>query len=280
MQKTHSIVDIIKEINRTVHAGDEAFYRVPGRREEVAQFLFLLELAGEEELVCRFVSDDFSTARLSARVASMASTEYRTLIDKIQRSAHSNLSPALTVELTGPVVLYATIIDTLTEGQIRSLGLAFLIITLLMGLYMRSLRIGLISMIPNLFPVLFVLGVMGWAGISLNVVTVMIASIALGIAVDDTIHYLARYRIESNKTGDRVEAMRRTMLHTGKAIVFTSVVMAGGFWVICFSDFRPNIYLGLLTGVAMIAALLGDLLLLPICVQLFGPKEIESRSQC
>ena len=174
------------------------------------------------------------------------------------------------MELTGTVVLYAMIIDTLTKGQIRSLGLAFLIITLLMGLYMRSLRIGLISMIPNLFPVLFVLGVMGWTGISLNIVTVMISSIALGIAVDDTIHYLARYRVEWGKTGDRLQAMRRTMLHTGRAIVFTSVVMAGGFWVICLSDFRPNIYLGLLTGVAMIAALLGDLLLLPICVQIFG----------
>ena len=107
----------------------------------------------------------------------------------------------------------------------------------------------------------------------MNVVTVMISSIALGISVDDTIHYLARYRVESRKTGDRLQAMRRTMLHTGKAIVFTSVVMAGGFWVICLSDFRPNIYLGLLTGVSMIAALLGDLLLLPICVQLFGPQK-------
>lgn len=273
VQKTHSVADLVKEINQTVHAGDEAFYQVPGRREQVAQYLLLLELAGEQELVSRFVNDDFSTARLSARVASMTSTDYRALIDKIQSSAPSHISPGLTMELTGTVVLYAKIIDTLTRGQIRSLGLAFLIITFLMILYMRSLRIGLISMIPNLFPVLFVLGVMGWAGISLNIVTVMISSIALGIAVDDTIHYLARHRTESRKTGDRLEAMRRTMSHTGRAIVFTSVVMAGGFWVICLSDFRPNIYLGLLTGVAMVAALVGDLLLLPICMQVLGPRK-------
>jgi predicted RND superfamily exporter protein len=203
----------------------------------------------------------------------MTSGEYRLLLAEIQAAAASQVSPDRTVRLTGTVVLYATIVDTLTKGQIRSLGLAFLVITLMMTLYLRSVRIGLISMIPNLFPVLVVLGVMGWSGIPLNIVTVMISSIALGIAVDDTIHYLARYRAESAASGDRQEAMRRTMLHTGRAILFTSVVMAGGFWVICLSDFRPNIYLGLLTGVAMVAALLGDLLLLPVCMQLFGPRK-------
>jgi predicted RND superfamily exporter protein len=104
----------------------------------------------------------------------------------------------------------------------------------------------------------------------------MISSIALGIAVDDTIHYLARYRKELKGTGDRSQAMRSTMLHTGRAIFFTSIVMAGGFWVICMSDFRPNIYLGLLTGVSMVAALLGDLLLLPICVEIFGSRKQTS----
>lgn len=273
VQKTHSVAELVKEINQVVHAGKDAFYRVPDRREHIAQYLLLLEVSGEQELVSRFVNDDLSTARLSARVASMTTADYRALLDKIRTAAASHISPHRTVQLTGTVVLYATVVDTLTKGQIRSLGLAFLVITFMMTLYLRSIRIGLISMIPNLFPVLFVLGVMGWGGIPLNVVTVMISSIALGIAVDDTIHYLARYRSESRKTGDRVEAMRRTMFHTGRAIVFTSVVMAGGFWIICMSDFRPNIYLGLLTGVAMIAALLGDLLLLPICLHLFGSKK-------
>jgi hydrophobe/amphiphile efflux-3 (HAE3) family protein len=273
VQKTHSLADLVKEINQVLHAGDEAFYSVPGRREQIAQYLLLLEMSGEQDLVSRFVNDDFSKARLSARVASMTSADYRLLLDRIQACAASHISPDRTVQLTGTVVLYATIVDTLTKGQIRSLGLAFLLITLMMSLYLRSVRIGLISMIPNLFPVLLVLGVMGWTGITLNIVTVMISSIALGIAVDDTIHYLARYRIELRGTGDRLQAMRRTMLHTGRAIFFTSVVMAGGFWVICLSDFRPNIYLGLLTGVAMISALLANLLLLPICVQLFGSRK-------
>ncbi len=276
VQKAHSLAEVVKEINQVFHAGDDAFYRVPDRREQIAQYLLLLEVAGEQELVSRFVSDDFSSARLSARVASMTSADYRLLLDRIRNAAAAHTAPDRTVELTGTVVLYATIVDTLTKGQIRSLGLAFLVITLMMTLYLRSIRIGLISMIPNLFPVLFVLGVMGWTGIPLNVVTVMISSIALGIAVDDTVHYLARYRAESLETDDRLEAMRKTLFHTGRAILFTSVVMAGGFWVICLSDFRPNIYLGLLTGVAMIAALLGDLLLLPICVHLFGSENASS----
>jgi len=128
---------------------------------------------------------------------------------------------------------------------------------------------GLISMIPNLFPILLILGLMGWTGITLNIVTIMISSIALGMAVDDTIHYLARFRKEREITDDITTAMRQTMLHTGRAIVFTSLILTGGFWVICLSSFRPNIYLGLLTSAAMISALLGDLLLLPICLQIF-----------
>jgi hydrophobe/amphiphile efflux-3 (HAE3) family protein len=276
VQKTHSMADLVKEINQVFHAGDAAFYRIPDRREQIAQYLLLLEVSGEQELVSRFVNDDFSSARLSARVASMTSADYRLLLDRVQACAASHISPDRTARLTGTVVLYATIVDTLTKGQIRSLGLAFLLITLMMSLYLRSIRIGLISMIPNLFPVLLVLGVMGWTGITLNIVTVMISSIALGIAVDDTIHYLARYRKELKGTGDRSQAMRSTMLHTGRAIFFTSIVMAGGFWVICMSDFRPNIYLGLLTGVSMVAALLGDLLLLPICVEIFGSRKQTS----
>ena len=97
----------------------------------------------------------------------------------------------------------------------------------------------------------------------------MLSCIALGIAVDDTIHYLSRYQAEYRVDGDRTGAMRRTLMSTGRAIVFTSVVIAGGGWILVFSSFRPNAHFGILTGVTMVSAPLADLLIAPLCVRFF-----------
>jgi len=135
-------------------------------------------------------------------------------------------------------------------------------------IHLRSFKIALLSMIPNMFPIIITLGIMGYMEISLNVATVMIACIALGIAVDDTIHYLSRYGSELRQGKSLEKAMSKTIMGAGRGMVFTSLVITGGFFVLCFSSFEINKAFGILTGITMITAVFADLLLLPVLIRI------------
>ena len=140
-----------------------------------------------------------------------------------------------------------------------------------MTILFRSFKIGIISMIPNLTPILLTLGFMGILGIKLNFVTSAFACVSLGLAVDDTIHFLARYKKEIRKDGDHVKAMFRTFEVTGKAIIFTSIIFAAGFCIFLFSGFKVTQNFGILVGFTVISALFADLILLPSLLLLFKP---------
>jgi len=140
-----------------------------------------------------------------------------------------------------------------------------------MSALFRSVRLGLLSMVPNLIPILATLGLMGWAGIDINTATAVISCVAIGIAVDDTIHFLNRYRKEFRAGKGEARAAQDTLVSTGRALVFTSVVLSLGFFVLVFSNFRPLVYFGLLTGVTMVSALAGDLVLLPVLLVAVRP---------
>ncbi len=142
-----------------------------------------------------------------------------------------------------------------------------------MMVLLRSLRIGLLSMIPNVIPLLVTLGFMGWVGIPLRTSTALIFSVALGVAVNDTIHFVTRFREELFRTGDRAEAVRLTLLSTGRAIMFTSILLIAGFGTMMTTRFVGIFQMGVLGAVTLFAALLGDLLLLPICLVIFRPWE-------
>ncbi len=265
----HSLTEFIKETNKVMHEGNDDFYALPADRPTVAQYLLLLSMTGKADFLDSFVSFDFSGARVSARIHSMSSAEHLALLDRVETFAAQNLDPRLHLTTTGVIKLYATTVHALVNSQLRSLFFSFAIIALMIILHLRSLRIGLLAMIPNLLPILMTLGIMGWLNISLNVATVMISCIALGIAVDDTIHFLTRYRREIRLDGEVDSAIHRTMLSSGRAIVFTSLIIAAGYAVIIFSSFRPNRYFGLLTAVTMLAALIADLIVLPFLVKTF-----------
>jgi len=140
-----------------------------------------------------------------------------------------------------------------------------------MMVLLRSLRIGLLSMIPNLIPLLVTFGFMGWVGIPLRTSTALIFSVALGVAVNDTIHFVTRFREELFARGDRVEAVRATLLSTGRAIIFTSILMIFGFATMMTTRFVGIFQMGVLGAVTLSAALIGDLLLLPVCLVIFKP---------
>ena len=269
VSKSFSVLDLIKEFNRAMNDGDDAFYRIPETRQLVAGYLFLFSMTGRPDLLDAFINYDESYTRISARVEAIGSAEQLRILREIDRWAQANLDPRLQMETTGVVKLYATITDALVRGQVRSLLIATLVIAVLMIAFLRSWKIGLVSMLPNLLPILTTMGFLGLFGFTLNVATVMIACIALGIAVDDTIHYLARYRkeLDAADDGEIQPAMRRTLRHTGRAILFTSIVIAGGFSIFVFSQFVPNQTFGVAVAATMATAILADLLMLPLLVR-------------
>jgi len=178
------------------------------------------------------------------------------------------------VRLAGLLLLYNNMLQSLFSSQILTLGAVVVALMLMFLMLFRSLKISLIAIFPNLLSVGTVLGFMGWAGIPLDMMTITIAAISVGIAVDDTIHYIDRFKYEYLKDGDYMASMHRSHLSTGFAMYYTSITIIIGFSILIFSNFIPTIYFGLLTGLAMIIALLAALTLLPrliILVRPFGP---------
>jgi len=141
----------------------------------------------------------------------------------------------------------------------------------------RSLKVGLVSMVPNVIPLVFTMGFMGLAGITLRTSTLIIFAISLGIAVDDTIHYITRFREELLRTGDYTAAMRNTLRSAGRAIVLTTLIMISGFIVFLSSNFKASQDFGLLASITIGAALIGSLLFLPVTLNMLRPWKVEIR---
>jgi predicted RND superfamily exporter protein len=191
----------------------------------------------------------------------------------IERQAGAVFGAGYTVEVTGLYYFYARLVAGLLRDQYRALGITILAITLVIGLMLRSARWTLVAMIINLLPVVVCLGVMGWLRIPVNMTTAMMLSATLGIAVDDTLHYIWRYRREAAGAVGASLALNRTHRSVGQACVFTTVVIAGGFSILTCSAFLPTAYFGGLVGFTMFVALAADLVLLPVLIRTFIKAE-------
>jgi predicted RND superfamily exporter protein len=219
------------------------------------------------------------TIRLTVLARPMGSNDFRRMEEKIKTLVKVHSDPGWSPRMTGIVDLLVDLQTELIHSQLKSFGLAFVVIGLVIAVLLRSLRYASISLVPNLFPVILAFGAMGAFGIALDPATVMIAAIALGIAVDNTIHFLAHYRREHSRGVGTSSAVERTLNRIAGAITLTSLVAALGFAVLCLSDFLPLVHFGLLTAVTMMAALLGDLVLLPSLLSLVdGRSEARERT--
>jgi hypothetical protein len=224
-----------------------------------------------------YVSIKNDQVRFSVRVKDSEKTLKRDrLLKKIRQDLVSNFGlKTEQVHLSGMLVLYNNMLQSLFRSQILTLGV---VILALMGMFMilfKSLKIACIAILPNLFSIGIVLGVMGWLNIPLDMMTITIAAISVGIAVDDTIHYIHRFKSEMAINPNYVEAMYRCHGSIGNAMYYTSVTIVIGFSILVLSNFIPSIYFGLLTGLAMFIALIASLTLLPhliILIKPFGPE--------
>ena len=214
-------------------------------------------------------TDSDVSLRVSVLVRAMSSSDFYSLLKFIREKARATLPPSATLSVTGLVSLLNDAQRSLVQTQVESFGLAAAVVFVMIGAFFRSVRAGLASILPNIMPIFGAFALMGVGGIPLDSATVMTASIAIGIGVDNTIHFLARYRDGRAAGLAHAAAAALTLQTTGSAMLFTSVVAAAGFGVLCLAQFKPICYFGLLAGVTMITALLADLIVTPACACLF-----------
>ncbi len=237
-----------------------------------------------DTLLSPYISEEHDEARFSMRLIDSSPDLKR---DELINRIHDHLVNDMgfkdkNVTLTGMTVMYNNMLQSLFDSQIKTLGLVFLAILAMFLVLFRSLKLALIGIAPNLLAAASVLGLMGWLGIPLDLMTITVAAITVGIAVDDTIHYIHRFQVEFAKDGDYLATMYRCHGSIGRAMFYTSLTIVVGFSILVLSNFMPTIYFGLFTGFAMLMALLGALTLLPrlmLMVRPLGPEHTQATPQ-
>lgn len=263
VDKTLSVVDYIKLLNKSIKDGKPSEFRIPDSKEIVAQELLFYESSGgNPRMLDAFVNSDYSMANIVVRTNIVGSNATKHLVAKIDEWARENIQDA-TVRTTGTLFLLNKSADEVALGQIRGLATATFVIFIIMSVLFLSVKYGFLSMIPNIYPVVILFGTMGWFGLTLNLSTSIIAAIVLGLAVDNTIHILSRYNFDLKRTRNEHLSMLNTMVSTGRPISFTMATLIVGFGVVSFSDFLPIRHFGMLTGYALIVGMVGDLMILP-----------------
>lgn len=264
-----SVADCVAVANSLV-PGNRGRQFIPPTREGIEKLGDLIQRAAGRDLqMDQLISrpnaqhaDEW--IRVTVRARAEGSYAYADLIKHIKVLEAKHLTPVgASVEPTGATIVFSQTADTIAQGQITSFLWAFVTITIVLIIALRSVRLGLLSAIPNVVPVLCMLGVMGYLDIPLNSFNTMVASIAIGIAVDDTIHILMGFKRFSADGRPLRDAVQETISHEGTALLSTSVVLFAGFMTLLLAYFRPTADFGLLTGVAIGTALVGDLVMLP-----------------
>jgi len=232
-------------------------------------------------LVDPYVSVQHDQVRFSVRIIdSQPGLRRNELLDQIYSDLVERFNlPPERVHLTGMMVLYNNMLQSLFQSQVLTLGATVMALMAMFWVLFRSLRLAVLAIFPNLLSISVVLGFMGWAGIPLDMMTITIAAISVGIAVDDTIHYIHRFRQEFARGGSYVDCMRRCHGTVGHAMYYTSITVIIGFSILVLSNFIPTIYFGLLTSLAMGIALLAALTLLPaliVRIRPFGPETLPN----
>lgn len=279
--KTISVTTILKEIHQALHANNPEFYKIPDNQRLIPQEFLLFENSGSDDLQ-DVVDSRFQVARISLKVPWEDALLYRSFITDVQQRFESEFGAKVlaggtpvSVTVTGIMSIFGRIISAAIYSAAQSYTIALGVITVLMIVLIGNLRLGLISMIPNLTPIVCVVGFMGLASIQFDMFTMLIASIAIGLAVDDTIHFMYNFRKYYEKTADVQEAVHRTLQTAGRAMLTTSVVLSMGFFIFTLASMNNLFYFGLLTGVAILLALAADLILAPALMALVLGRVVQ-----
>ncbi len=267
--RTTTIADVLRDFHAA--ASGDAIPRpwVPESDEAIKAMAALLEQTGNSDILDHLVAADGRTLRLTATTSGMSVRSFIEVAERTRAAAQAAVADQAEVSLSGYLPLYSQMIEHVVGDQVKSFGLAFVMVFLVVSLVLRSWRFALVAIPPNLLPVAMLLGVMGFAGIELDIATVTVAAVMLGVIVDDTVHILHRLRRELTSNATLEDAMRSVARASGVAVVSTSFVFCSGFLVISLAGSDAVGNSGLLMAVAVFAALVTDLVLLPAFISLF-----------
>ena len=261
-KRHNSVTDIIKDMNCTLNGGKQQFYRIPDDADMVAQLLLLYENAGGTESEY-WMDYDYRRLRLQVEIKNYNSNEAEKEMDALQAEAR-RLFPQAHISMVGNIPQFTVMQQYVERGQMWSMLLSVLVIGVILVLVFSSWKVGLVGMIPNLAPAVIVGGMMGWLDYPLDMMTASLIPMILGIAVDDTIHFINHSHVEYNRCGSYADAIRSTFRTEGLAIVMSTVVVSATFAGFMSSNATQMVNWGILAVAGMVSALLADLFLTPI----------------
>ncbi len=257
--------DVMKRLNRSMHGDNPDWYRLPEQRDLAAQYLLLYEMYLPYGLDLNSqINLDKSASRLTVTLDTISQKRIIAIIDRSEDWLKANMPPIMQARATGTIVMFVHLAIRNIIGMLAGTALAFLLISLMLIFALRSLRLGLISLIPNIVPVLITFGL--WAAFvhDIGIIASMITATSMGLIVDDTVHILSKYKRARNELGLGAEdAIRFSYSHVGKALWVTTITLVAGFLVLSFSSFKLNVDMCILTATAISIALVMDFLLLP-----------------
>jgi predicted RND superfamily exporter protein len=270
VKKVTSVADYVRRINKELNDGRPEADVVPSDQATIAQELFVFSLGGEgRHELQRVVASDFSRAQIAVKLQSMSSNLVLEEVEEADRLAKQIFAgTGIEILTTGSGRLFATLDHYLVVSQLSSFGTAFVTVFAVIFVVFRSFRFGLLTIAPNVLPVIVVLGVMGYLDISMNIATVMVASVALGIVDDDTIHFINRYRRETTAGATTDEAITIATAHEGRASLTTAIINSCGFAVLLVSEYKPTAWFGGLLALTMALAFLAEVFILPAMIKL------------
>ncbi len=260
-----TLTDTMKRLNKNMHGDDESYYRLPEKRDLSAQYLLLYELSLPFGLdLNNQINIDKSSTRFTAILESVSTQHALDLENSAQEWLKKNAPPEMASHGASPLIMFSHIamrnIDSMMIGTLAAL----LLISAILVAVLRSFKLGLVSTVPNLVPMVMTFGIWGWFVGEIGLAVSVVAPVALGIIVDDTVHFLSKFRRARMELGKTTEEAVRYSFHTvGTALFLTSVILVCGFLVLTFSGFRMNVQLGFMTTISIVCALLADFLFLP-----------------
>lgn len=266
---TASLVDLLKEMNMILNDGTLEHLEVPDSDQLIAQYLLLYELAGGDGLE-NYVDFDYQKLRINVQIREFSGELFQAL-QEVEELGVELFPEGTQVSVVGEVPLLLEALDLLAHGNVRSLFTAILVITLVMIVVLKSVRLGLLSMIPNALPIITALGFMSLMDIPLDFFTIMVTPMILGIAVDDTVHYFIHFKAEFDSVGSYVDANRQNFGKIGRALVFTTVILVAGFAVLTLLPITGFQHMAMVAAVGISVALLGDILVAPALIMAFRP---------
>ena len=263
--KSLSIIDVNKEIHQALNNNDSRYYRIPDNQPLVSQELLLFENSGSDDLE-KLTDGLYSKARITLKLPNLDAMHYPEFQQTFYPKVYAIFDGKADVSFTGLMDVISGTIPALISSMIRSYTLALFIITPIMMLLLGSWRAGLLSMIPNVTPIIIMLGSLKLLGIPLDAFILLMGSIALGLAVDDTIHFMHNYQRFYRRYGDSQQAILESLRTTGQALLFTTVVLVISFYIYTLSSIQNLVTFGTLTGSCIALAFLADALLAPALV--------------